>query len=257
MRSHFSAITETDIKKAMQNLGFPNKNEALSVDARQELDLRIGCAFTRYQTRYFQGKYGDLDSSLVSYGPCQTPTLSFCVERMDKIKSFKPETFWYIDAEVEHAASTKPIVLKWSRVHLFDREVVYFFLNELKQASHAIVKKVQIQTKSKQRPEALNTVELLRAASAGLGISPIHAMHVAEKLYTQGYISYPRTETTQYPANFDFRSVLNQQVRSNSWGDHVQRLLNGEMQTPRKGVDVGDHPVSLFCLFYLSILYFD
>ena len=190
-------VLVVDIKRAMNNLVFPNENESLSVDARQELYLRIGCAFTRFQTRFFQGKYGDLDSSLVSYGPCQTPTLSLCVDRMDKITSFKPETFWYLDVDLQHSESGKVFNVKWSRVHLFDKEIVYIFYNELRQSGVARVIDVSLSQKTKPRPNALNTVEMLRAASTGLGMSPINCMHVAEKLYTQGYISYPRTETTQ------------------------------------------------------------
>jgi DNA topoisomerase-3 len=74
-------------------------------------------AFSRFQTRYFQGKYGDLDSTLVSYGPCQTPTLGFCVQRHDEIQSFTPEKFWYVAATVAKDGVSVP--LEWvSRVSL-------------------------------------------------------------------------------------------------------------------------------------------
>lgn len=107
---------------------FPNENEARSVDARQELDLRIGCAFTRFQTKFFQGRYGDLDSSLISYGPCQTPTLGFCVKRHDEIQSFKPENYWVLDCVIK-TKDGQDVSLEWQRVRSFDIAVANMFLD--------------------------------------------------------------------------------------------------------------------------------
>ncbi|EMP40271.1 DNA topoisomerase 3-beta-1 [Chelonia mydas] len=240
-RAKFSSITDTDICNAMNSLGEPNRNEALSVDARQELDLRIGCAFTRFQTKYFQGKYGNLDSSLISFGPCQTPTLGFCVERHDKIQSFKPETYWVLQAKVNHEKESS-LTLEWDRVRVFDREIAQMFLNITKMAREAKVESVSKKEKAKQRPLALNTVEMLRVASAALGMGPQHTMQIAERLYTQGYISYPRTETTHYPENFDLKEPLRQQANNPYWAETVKALLSEGVNRPRKGHDAGDHP---------------
>ncbi|XP_023129112.1 DNA topoisomerase 3-beta-1 isoform X1 [Amphiprion ocellaris] len=240
-RAKFSSITDTDIWNAMNHLGEPNRNEALSVDARQELDLRIGCAFTRFQTKYFQGKYGNLDSSLISFGPCQTPTLGFCVERHDKIQSFKPETYWIIQAKV-FKGKDSPLTLDWNRVRVFDREVGQMFVNLAKTSREAQVESVTKKEKTKQRPQALNTVEMLRVASSALGMGPQHAMQIAERLYTQGYISYPRTETTHYPENFDLKGTLKQQANNPFWAEEVKALLSTGLNRPRKGTDAGDHP---------------
>ncbi|XP_067144334.1 DNA topoisomerase 3-beta-1 isoform X1 [Centruroides vittatus] len=240
-RARFSAITEKDIKAAMKKLVYPDENEAHSVDARQELDLRIGCAFTRFQTKFFQGKYGNLDSSLISFGPCQTPTLGFCVERHDCIQSFKPETYWILQVQIL-TPSADPLMLDWDRVRIFDNEVATLFLQLVKDRKEANVTNVSQKEKVRQRPLALNTVELMKIASANMGMAPHHAMQIAEKLYTQGYISYPRTETTHYPENFDLESTLQTQRNSPDWGEDVKLLLSTGINRPRKGHDAGDHP---------------
>ena len=204
-RSKFSAITAPEIKKAMGSLIRPNLNESLSVDARQELDLRIGCAFTRFQTRFFNGKYGDLDSNCISYGPCLSPTLAFCVERHDKIQSFEPEKYASLSVYVKATEKSSEFgPLEWKRGRCFDRNLALVYLDLVKKnGAQAKVLKVDKKEKSKARPTGLNTVNMMKTASASLSMSPKDCMHLAERLYMSGYISYPRTETTHYDKTFD------------------------------------------------------
>lgn len=56
-----AALIYADVARAVANLAMPNENEAKAVDARQEIDLRIGASFTRLQVgryRFFENFRG-------------------------------------------------------------------------------------------------------------------------------------------------------------------------------------------------------
>nr|CCC95488.1 unnamed protein product [Trypanosoma congolense IL3000] len=239
-RAKFSAITQEAITYAFMNLCKPNKNLSDAVSCRQELDLKVGVVFTRYQTKYFQGKYGDLDANVVSYGPCQTPTLAFCVQRHDEILNFKPENYWKLVPTTNRFGA--PVTFEWVRGRVFDELIARLIHQRLSRLRTAKVIDVSVAPDTRARPVALNTVELMKVASKLLGIGPHHAMQLAENLYIAGYISYPRTESTAYPASFDLRGALATQERHPLWGDHVQGLLKGRHTRPKAGKDAGDHP---------------
>ena len=178
-RAYFSAISPSDIHKAYQALGKPDKNQSLSVDARQELDLKVGVAFSRFQTRYFQGRYGDLDSSVLSYGPCQTPTLGFCVQRHVDIETFKPEPYWTVELCVMKRG--RALRALWDSGRSFNKSKVEKLIEDaLEVGPVARVKSVVTKDKKQGRPIPLNTVGLLKACSKALGIGPHSALQTGE-----------------------------------------------------------------------------
>ncbi|KAI8009689.1 DNA topoisomerase 3-beta [Camellia lanceoleosa] len=156
-RARFSSVSEKDIMKAMSNLVEPDKDESLAVDARQEIDLKAGVAFTRFQTSFFQGNLGIL---ILDYGPCQTPTLGFCVQRYLQITTFKPEKFWAVHPYIIH--NGYELKLDWERNKLFDSDVAEMFQKLIMEDGIVEVTSISEKQECKARPSGLNTVNLLK-----------------------------------------------------------------------------------------------
>ncbi|CAK1547296.1 unnamed protein product [Leptosia nina] len=233
-RAKFSEITAVSVRRALQNLEQPNKNISDAVDVRQELDLRIGAAFTRFQTLRLQKVFpSKLSQSLVSYGSCQFPTLGFVVERYRAVENFVSEPFWKI--KVNHTLNGLSVDFNWERVRLFDQDACQVLHDICSESPLATVTDVKTKPKSKWRPLPLDTVELEKLASRKLKINAKETMRLAEKLYTQGLISYPRTETNEFPKEMNLGQLVGLQTGDSNWGTFAQNILDSGGPTPRQG----------------------
>ncbi|XP_045772031.1 DNA topoisomerase 3-alpha isoform X1 [Maniola jurtina] len=233
-RAKFSEITSVSVIRALHNLEQPNKNISDAVDVRQELDLRIGASFTRFQTLRLQKVFpSKLAESLVSYGSCQFPTLGFVVERYRAVENFVVEPFWKI--KVNHTINNLSVDFTWNRVRLFDQLACQVLHDICLENPQAKVTDVKTKPKSKWRPLPLDTVELEKLASRKLKINAKETMRIAEKLYTQGLISYPRTETNEFPKEMNLGQLVGMQTGDPNWGTFAQNILDSGGPTPRQG----------------------
>ncbi|CAK9294789.1 unnamed protein product [Gordionus sp. m RMFG-2023] len=239
-RATFSEITSKSISRACETLGQLNLKVNNAVDARQEFDLRIGAAFTRFQTLRFQKVFPhDLKESLMSYGSCQFPTLGLVVERYKEAENFISEPFWKISMTYLNPDNNKEIEFLWKRVKVFDHSACLAMYSICMENSLAKVTDIKSKPKSKWRPVAMDTIALEKLASRKLRIGAKETMTIAEKLYQKGFISYPRTETNIFPKELSLKPLIQAQVNDARWGDFASRLLNDigdNYPMPRNGI---------------------
>lgn len=232
--------------------------------ARQEIDLRIGAAFTRVLTNKLRNKFQV--GKVVSYGPCQFPTLGLVVDRWESVLAHKPSPFWSLDLILEATdLLNKGLKLNWKRGNLFDHRLVLSLLQaavyEQKGLSNASLShraqqsdrivpndnnnnnssadgcdvslKARVLSFSGRQvkkfpPLPMTTISLTSLASTHLRMQSANTMKVAEGLYQSGYISYPRTETNKYPPTLELAANLHAlatEGAGSDWANFAHALL--------------------------------
>ncbi|CAG9463966.1 unnamed protein product [Pedinophyceae sp. YPF-701] len=234
-RARFSALVPAELHRAMQNLDVPRERDAAAVAARQEIDLRIGAIFTRAQTLLLGDKFNwsvlpaharpnDGQSQIISYGPCQFPTLYFIVARAWEIQAHVPEAFWTI--RVLFAEKGQRCVFEWQRGRLYDKGVAAVLMEACVAEGTARVISVDGRERQHWPPFPLSTLELQKRATSALRMPGAEVMKVAEELYQAGFISYPRTETDRFSRETDIQGIIDVQSHNPEWGQYAQALLD-------------------------------
>jgi DNA topoisomerase-3 len=95
----------------------------------------------------FQKIFGLNYSQVLSYGPCQFPTLGFIVERYKQIREFKPEKFWSLNMVFD-----KKTKFEWSRHRVYDKLVCLCLLEDCTDNGRAVVDSVDEQRRTRLRP---------------------------------------------------------------------------------------------------------
>ncbi|MCS7120990.1 MAG: DNA topoisomerase I [Archaeoglobaceae archaeon] len=222
-RVKFSAITRDEILKVFSNPTEINYKLAEAAVARQKIDLLWGAVLTRLLSLSAESK------EVLSAGRVQTPTLRLIVERENEIKNFKPEKYYEVAVFFENFSAKQNFKSKDEAENAI-----------IKIEEFGTVKKFEKRIFEEDRPIPFNTTEFLSEAAKFM--LPDKAMEIAESLYIQGYISYPRTDNTVYPESLDLISIVRSFAKS-EFSREAEIVLSQEKIVPSRGKkETKDHP---------------
>ena len=236
-RARYSAFTKAEIDHAFNNLVELDQDLADAGESRQYIDLIWGAVLTRYLTTARFSGFGNTRSA----GRVQTPTLALVVERERERMAFKPEDYWVILGEASHGEDD-PFKVSHTTARFWDKDAADAAYANVAQAKEARVTAVERKSRTQRPPAPFNTTSL-QAAAAAEGISPARTMRLAESLYMDGLISYPRVDNTVYPSSLDLKDCVRTISKVPQYAPTCKALLSQPKLTATRGKqETTDHP---------------
>ena len=230
-RMKYSTLTEEELRKSYSEL-LPHLDFAL-IEAgltRHEVDWLYGVNVSRALTiaaRKCSSQYATL-----STGRVQGPTLKFLEAREKGIRCFVPNPYWIVRARIKVGDSVFEVE--------HEKQVI-----ETKEEAEAIVNACQgkngaierIETKKFQQlpPAPFDLGSLQSEAYSLFGYTPMRTSNIAQHLYLDALISYPRTSSQKLPPEVGYEVILRNLGKIVEYRKMVTKLLAKPELKPNEG----------------------
>tara|TARA_B100002049_G_scaffold190683_1_gene147613 strand:- start:12696 stop:14861 length:2166 start_codon:yes stop_codon:yes gene_type:complete len=186
-------------------------------------------------------------SSVVSVGRVQSTLVALIKEREHLVKTYKPISFFNFEIPIDDAKFTYQHGVKLEDLkheypgYIEDREKVYFadqqlasdFRKSLLQHGVLDIEKVEKKDFTENPPDVFSTKDLWAHCTKKLKFGSKKTQTIAESLYREAFLSYPRTKSSHIPKeNFSLEFVKGTLDAS---PDHNTKLYNDVMDSLKDG----------------------
>ncbi len=235
-RSRFSSLTPAEISKAFDNLVEVDYNLSAAAESRQLIDLSWGAVLTRFISTASR----QMGRDFLSVGRVQSPTLTLIVDREKERKAFVPQPYWEILTNCRK--DDMGFAAKHRKDRFWKKEEAQAVWEKVKDATQGKVTGLNLENRKELPPPPFNTTAIQREATK-IGLSPSQTMNIAENLYNNGYISYPRTDNTVYPPTLNLQELVHKFSASKEFGSLARKLEERGVYKPTRGKkQTTDHP---------------
>lgn len=230
-RMKYSTLTKEELQEAyahlLPNLDFPQIEAGL---ARHEVDWLYGINLSRALTKAaksYSGQYATL-----STGRVQGPTLKFLEKREKTIRSFVPTPYWSISAKIIVNGSIFEVA--------YEKNVI-----ENKQEAEAIrdsckkkeaeITKITLKEFEQNPPVPFDLGALQSESYRLFKYTPMRTSNIAQHLYINALISYPRTSSQKLPPSIGYQTILKKLSKASSYQKLAFKLLSQPFLKPNEG----------------------
>ena len=230
-RMKYSTLTKAELEHAYEQPSLTLDFTLIEAGkARHEVDWLYGINLSRALTsavRKASGRYATL-----STGRVQGPTLRFLVIRENSIACFVPTPYWTIKAQIEIRG--KVYEAEYEKKTIESKTEAEAIVRACKGKIGKIAK-IEEKTFKQNPPIPFDLGSMQREAYHLLGYNPRRTTNIAEHLYLDALISYPRTGSQKLPPTINYKSILAGLSRKSIYRKLVSELLMLERLKPKEG----------------------